>query len=55
MRKVVVTGLGGLTAIGNDIPTIWKNLLNGVNGIGLITRFDCSNHKAKLAAESQKL
>jgi len=51
MRQVVVTGIGAVTALGNDIPTIWQNLINGVNGIGPITRFDTTDHKAKLAAE----
>lgn len=51
MRKVVVTGIGAVTALGNDISTIWQNLINGVNGIGPITRFDTTDHKSKLAAE----
>ncbi len=51
MRKVVVTGIGAVTALGNDVPTIWQNLINGVNGIGPITRFDTTDHKSNLAAE----
>lgn len=51
MRRVVITGMGALTAIGNDAPSYWQALLAGVNGIGLITRFDTTEHKAKLAAE----
>jgi len=51
MKRVVVTGLGAVTPVGNDIPTFWENLSNGVSGIGLIHHFDPSGYKAKVAAE----
>lgn len=51
MRRVVVTGLGVISAVGNDIDTFWKNLINGVSGIDYITRFDTSDFKVKIAAE----
>lgn len=38
LKRVVVTGLGALTPIGNDAPTTWNNALNGVSGAGPITR-----------------
>lgn len=51
MRRVVVTGMGALTAIGNDLASYWQALLNGQNGIDLLSRFDTTEYKAKLAAE----
>ena len=51
MKRVVVTGLGVITPIGNDVPTFWRGLISGTNGIDTITRFDTSEHKVHLAAE----
>ncbi|MBQ4353251.1 MAG: beta-ketoacyl-ACP synthase II [Clostridia bacterium] len=51
MRRVVVTGIGAVTPIGNDIPTCFENMKNGTCGIAPITLFDTSDYKAKLAAE----
>ena len=51
MRRVVVTGLGAVTPIGNDVPTYWNNLLAGTCGIARMTRFDPTEYKATLAAE----
>jgi len=51
MKRVVVTGLGCITPVGNDIPTFWSSIVAGKNGIGPITRFDTTDFKAKLAAE----
>ena len=50
-RRVVVTGLGAVSPVGNDVKTSWDNLISGVHGIGPITRFDTTEYKAKLAAE----
>ena len=50
-RKVVVTGMGAVTPLGNDVAQTWDGLKNGRNGIGPITLFDTENFKAKLAAE----
>ena len=50
-RRVVVTGLGAITPVGNSVAEAWKNLTEGVCGIGEITAFDTSDYKAKLAAE----
>ena len=41
-RRVVVTGLGVISPVGNDKETAWSNLLNGVSGLGEITKFDAS-------------
>ena len=49
MRRVVVTGLGAVTPVGNDVETMWANLLAGVNGIEKITAFDTSELKVHLA------
>lgn len=51
MKRVVVTGLGALTPIGNDVPTFWNNLKNGVSGAAPITKFDTSKFKAQFACE----
>ena len=51
MRRVVVTGMGALTPIGNNINEFWNSLINGVSGAGPITRFDATKFKTKFAAE----
>ena len=51
MKRVVVTGLGAITPVGNDIETMWENLIAGKHGIGPITRFDLTGYKASLAAQ----
>ncbi|PWH17816.1 MAG: beta-ketoacyl-[acyl-carrier-protein] synthase II [Anaerolineae bacterium] len=50
-RRVVVTGLGCISPVGNDIHTLWESISHGVSGIGPITQFDASEHKTKIAAE----
>lgn len=50
-KRVVVTGLGALTPIGNDVQTSWQNAINGVSGVGPITRIDSEPYPAKVAAE----
>ena len=50
-RRVVITGMGALTPVGNNVPAFWEGLLAGKNGIGPVTRFDTAEYKAKLAAE----
>src|SRR5579875_56898 len=50
-RRVVVTGMGFVTPIGNDQETVWANLVEGVSGVGPITRFDASGYPARIAAE----
>ena len=50
-RRVVVTGLGIVSPIGNGIAQAWENVLNGVNGVGPITRFDASMLPTRIAAE----
>lgn len=51
MKRVVVTGLGAVTPLGNDINTFWTNLLAGVSGAAPITRFDASRFRAQFACE----
>ena len=51
MRRVVITGMGCVTPIGNDVPTFWESLKNGKCGIGPITHFDATDYKVKVAAE----
>lgn len=50
-RRVVVTGLGAVTPIGNDVESFWNGVKEGKVGIGPITRFDTTGYKATLAAE----
>ncbi|HOK53214.1 MAG TPA: beta-ketoacyl-ACP synthase II [Armatimonadota bacterium] len=50
-RRVVITGMGALTPVGNSVEEFWASLVAGKGGVGLITRFDASNHASKIAAE----
>lgn len=51
LKRVVVTGLGALTPIGNDVPSFWEGLRSGRNGAGPITRFDAAKFKTRIACE----
>ena len=51
MKRVVITGIGALTPIGNNLDEFWNNLKAGVSGAGPITKFDTTNFKAKFACE----
>ena len=51
LKRVVVTGLGALTPVGNTAPETWENLVNGVSGAGPITHFDASLFKTQFACE----
>ena len=51
MRRVVITGFGAITPLGNDVKTTWQRLLKGESGIDLIKAFDTSNHTVKIAGE----
>ena len=51
LKRVVVTGLGAITPVGNDVPEFWENLVNGVSGAGPITHFDASQFKTQFACE----
>ncbi len=51
LRRVVVTGLGALTPIGNNIQEYWNGLINGVSGAAPITYYDTEKHKTKFACE----
>lgn len=50
-RRVVVTGIGGLSAIGNTMPDIWQAAINGTSGIAPITRFDATDYSTTFAGE----
>ncbi|MFJ7887205.1 beta-ketoacyl-ACP synthase II [Lysinibacillus xylanilyticus] len=49
MERVVITGMGIVSPIGNNIQTFWNNLINGESGISTIDTFDVTNHKTKIA------
>lgn len=51
LKRVVVTGLGAVTPLGNSVNDYWNNLINGVSGAALITRFDASKFKTRFACE----
>ncbi len=51
MKRVVITGIGAITPIGNDVETMWDSMKKGVCGIDIISKFDPSTTKAKVAAE----
>ena len=50
-RRVAITGLGVISPIGNDIPTVWHNLSHGVSGLAELTRFDVSRYEHKWGGE----
>lgn len=51
LKRVVVTGMGALTPVGNNVDELWKGLTAGVSGAGTITHFDASKFKCRIAAE----
>jgi 3-oxoacyl-[acyl-carrier-protein] synthase II len=51
MRRVVITGLGAVTPVGNDVPAMWRSLLAGRSGVGRIACFDASAFESRIAGE----
>lgn len=51
MKRAVITGLGAVTPLGNNVNEFWTSLIQGKSGAGPITRFDTTNHKTKFACE----
>ena len=51
LKRVVVTGLGALTPIGNTVPEFWNSLINGVSGAAPITHYDPEKFRTKFACE----
>ena len=51
LKRVVVTGLGAVTPLGNTVPQLWDSVVNGKSGAGPITHFDTTNFKTKFACE----
>jgi len=50
-RRVVITGMGAITPIGNSVKEFWQGILSGKSGADLITKFDASQHTTKFACE----
>jgi 3-oxoacyl-[acyl-carrier-protein] synthase II len=50
-RRVVITGLGCITPLGNEVSVLWENILAGKSGVGMITHYDTSQFKVKIGAE----
>ena len=53
MRRVVVTGMGVISPVGNDLESFWNNLTKGKNGVGMITRFDTTDQIFQLLPRVQ--
>ena len=51
LKRVVITGLGALTPLGNDLNSFWANLIKGTSGAGPVTKFDTSLFKTQFACE----
>jgi len=51
LKRVVITGLGAITPLGNSVDEFWKNIVEGKSGVGPITKFDTTHFKTKFAAE----
>ena len=51
MKRVVITGIGAVSPLGNDAKSTWEGMVKGENGIDKVTRFDATEYKSKLAAE----
>src|SRR5687768_8910113 len=51
LKRVVVTGMGAITPLGNNVPDYWNNLVNGISGADRITQFDPSKFRTKFACE----
>ena len=54
-RRVVITGIGAVTPLGNDVPSTWKGICEGRSGIGKITHFDASLFPSRIAGEVKEL
>jgi 3-oxoacyl-[acyl-carrier-protein] synthase II len=50
-KQVVITGLGCISPLGNDVATLWGNIISGISGVGMITLYDTSDFKVKIGAE----
>lgn len=50
-KRVVITGLGCISPLGNDVSTLWSNIISGKSGVGMITHYDTSDFKVKIGAE----
>ena len=50
-KRVVITGMGAISCVGNDVAAMWDSLVNGRCGIGTVTRFDATNYKTQVAGE----
>ena len=51
MKRVVITGLGAVTPLGNNVEDFWQNSIKGISGAGLITHFDTEKFKVHFACE----
>ena len=54
-RRAVVTGMGAITPIGNDVDTFWANLTAGVSGVARIAAYDPSAEEVQIAAETKPM
>ena len=54
-RRVVVTGIGAISSVGNSVDAMWESLVAGRSGIGPITKFDAADFKTRIAGEVKDL
>jgi len=52
-KRVVVTGLGAVSPLGNDVNSTWDGIVNGRSGVAPVTKFDASGYRARIAAEAR--
>ena len=50
-RRVVVTGCGAISCVGNSVPELWDSMVNGRCGLGPVTKFDATDYRTKIAGE----
>ena len=55
LKRVVITGMGAITPLGNSLDEFWRNIVAGKSGVDFITKFDTSLFKTKFAAEVAKV
>lgn len=54
-RRVVVTGIGAISSVGNSVDAMWESLLAGKSGIGPVTKFDAADYRTRIAGEIKDL
>ena len=53
LKRVVITGMGAITPLGNSVDEFWKNIAAGKSGVDMITKFDTADFKTKICSRSE--